>query len=62
MQKDVAVEVSGELAQILKSSRFCPDFEIQMLDKPEPSSEAAPQVTDTMALLEHKLHSEGLYR
>ncbi|KAG7221043.1 hypothetical protein INR49_017711 [Caranx melampygus] len=42
-KKDVAVEVSGELAEILKSSRFCPDFEIQMLDIPEPSSESAPQ-------------------
>lgn len=61
MQKGVAVEVSGQLAEILKSSRFCPDFDIQMLDKAEPSSEATPQVSDVMPSPEHKLHPDGLH-
>lgn len=42
MQKDVAVEVNGEMAAILQSSRFAPDFKIQISDKPEPSSESTP--------------------
>ena len=45
LQKDVAVKVSGEMAAILQSSRLCPDFEIQMSDKPEPGSESQPQVS-----------------
>ncbi|XP_040901681.1 arsenite methyltransferase [Toxotes jaculatrix] len=42
-KKDVAVKVNGEMAAILQSSRFFPDFKIQMLDKPESSSESTPQ-------------------
>ncbi|KAM9359114.1 arsenite methyltransferase [Symphorus nematophorus] len=43
-KKDVAVEVNGEMAAILQSSRFCPDFNIQMSDKPDKSgSESTPQ-------------------
>ncbi|KAG7479746.1 hypothetical protein JOB18_034070 [Solea senegalensis] len=42
-KKDVAVEVDGEMAVILQSSRFFPDFEIQTLDKPESSSESTSQ-------------------
>lgn len=42
-KKDVAVEVNGEMAAILQSSRFAPDFKIQTLDKPESSSESTPQ-------------------
>lgn len=44
MQKDVAVEVNAEMATILQSSRFFPDFKIQMLDKHESSSESTSQV------------------
>lgn len=40
---DVAMKVNGEMAAILQSSRFCPDFKIQMSDKPESSSESTPQ-------------------
>uniref|UniRef100_A0A3B4UPP6 Arsenite methyltransferase n=1 Tax=Seriola dumerili TaxID=41447 RepID=A0A3B4UPP6_SERDU len=43
-KKDVAVEVSGEMAEIIRSSRFFSDFKIQMLDKPDSSSESTPQV------------------
>ncbi|XP_023259782.1 arsenite methyltransferase-like isoform X2 [Seriola lalandi dorsalis] len=42
-KKDVAVEVSGEMAEIIRSSRFFSDFKIQMLDKPDSSSESPPQ-------------------
>uniref|UniRef100_A0A3P8T680 Arsenite methyltransferase n=1 Tax=Amphiprion percula TaxID=161767 RepID=A0A3P8T680_AMPPE len=42
-KKDVAMEVNGEMAAILQSSRFCSDFKIQMLDKPDSNSESAPQ-------------------
>ncbi|XP_062275379.1 arsenite methyltransferase isoform X1 [Scomber scombrus] len=42
-KKDVAVEVNGEMAAILQSCRFAPDFKIQKLDKPEPCSESTPQ-------------------
>ncbi|KAM9317773.1 arsenite methyltransferase-like [Pholidichthys leucotaenia] len=42
-KKDVAVEVGGEMAAILKSSRFSVDFEIQMLDKQEVSSESSAE-------------------
>ncbi|XP_026222926.1 arsenite methyltransferase [Anabas testudineus] len=42
-QKDVAVEVNAEMATILQSSRFFPDFQIQMLDKQESSSESPSQ-------------------
>ncbi|KAM7413267.1 hypothetical protein PAMA_020583 [Pampus argenteus] len=42
-KKDVAVEVNGEMAAILQSSRFSPDFKIQTLDKPASSSESTPQ-------------------
>ena len=51
LQKDVAVEVNGEMAAILQSSRFFPDFTIQMLDEPESSSESTTQVSDIMGLL-----------
>ncbi|KAM8768883.1 arsenite methyltransferase [Acanthopagrus schlegelii] len=43
-KKDVAVEVNGEMAAILQSSRFSPDFDIQLSDKPDKSgSESTPQ-------------------
>ncbi|XP_060928868.1 arsenite methyltransferase isoform X1 [Limanda limanda] len=42
-KKDVAVEVDGEMAATLQSSRFFPDFEIEMSDKPESISESTPQ-------------------
>uniref|UniRef100_A0A3Q0SKY9 Arsenite methyltransferase n=1 Tax=Amphilophus citrinellus TaxID=61819 RepID=A0A3Q0SKY9_AMPCI len=38
-QKDVAVQVNGEMAAVLQSSRFSSDFKIQMLDKQESNSE-----------------------
>lgn len=44
MQKDGALEVDGEMAAILQSSRFSLDFKVQILDKPRSSSERAPQV------------------
>lgn len=50
MQKDVAVEVNAEMATILQSSRFFPDFQIQMLDKQESSSESPSQVDDILGL------------
>lgn len=50
-QKDVAVEVDGEMAAILQNSRFFPDFKIQMLDKPQTKSESTPQVADILDLL-----------
>lgn len=40
-KKDVPTKVSGELALILQSSRFSPDFKIDVLDKPNTCS--APQ-------------------
>ena len=41
----MAVEVNGEMAAILQSSRFSPDFDIQISDKPDKSgSESTPQV------------------
>ncbi|XP_070827368.1 arsenite methyltransferase-like [Chaetodon trifascialis] len=43
-KKDVAVEVNGTMATILQSSRFSPDFKIEILDKPDKSSsESTPQ-------------------
>lgn len=45
VQKDVAVEVTGEMATILQSSRFSADFKIQISDKPKPSSETTSQVS-----------------
>lgn len=54
MQKDVALKVSGEMAAILQSSRLCPDFEIQISDKPEPGSESQPQVSAPLVV--HLLH------
>uniref|UniRef100_A0A3Q3RYE2 Arsenite methyltransferase n=1 Tax=Mastacembelus armatus TaxID=205130 RepID=A0A3Q3RYE2_9TELE len=42
-KRDVAVAVNGEMASILQSSRFSPDFKIQMLDKHVSSSESTPQ-------------------
>lgn len=42
-KKDVAVQVNGEMAAILQSSRFSPDFLIQILDRPESGSESTPQ-------------------
>nr|XP_046244890.1 arsenite methyltransferase [Scatophagus argus] len=42
-KKDVAMEVNGEMAAILQSSRFFPEFNIQMSDTPESSSESTPQ-------------------
>ncbi|XP_070827369.1 arsenite methyltransferase-like [Chaetodon trifascialis] len=43
-KKDVAVEVNGTMATILQSSRFSPDFKIEISDKPDKSSsESTPQ-------------------
>lgn len=42
-KKDVAVEVNGEMAAILQSSRFFPDFKIQTSDQPESGTESTPQ-------------------
>ncbi|XP_070762287.1 arsenite methyltransferase isoform X1 [Enoplosus armatus] len=42
-KKDVAVDVNGEMAAILQSSRFFPDFQIQISDKPESSSGSTTQ-------------------
>lgn len=43
-KKDVALEVNGELAAILQSSRFSLDFKIEMLDKQDnTSSESTPK-------------------
>ncbi|XP_029922913.1 arsenite methyltransferase isoform X2 [Myripristis murdjan] len=42
-KKDVAVEVDGEMAAVLQSSRFLPDFKIQILHETEPNSDSAPQ-------------------
>ncbi|XP_008304620.1 arsenite methyltransferase [Stegastes partitus] len=42
-KKDVAMEVNGEMAAILQSSRFSSDFKIQMLDKQDSSPESAPK-------------------
>ncbi|XP_061576287.1 arsenite methyltransferase [Cololabis saira] len=42
-KKGVGVEVNGKMTAILQKSRFSSDFEIQMLDKQESSSESAPQ-------------------
>lgn len=42
-KKDVAVQVNGEMAAILQSSRFFSDFKIQMLDKQESKSETTPE-------------------
>uniref|UniRef100_UPI003AAB5A17 arsenite methyltransferase n=1 Tax=Centroberyx gerrardi TaxID=166262 RepID=UPI003AAB5A17 len=42
-KKDVAVEVNGEMAAVLQSSRFFPDFNIQILGEAEPSCSSAPQ-------------------
>ncbi|XP_030599416.1 arsenite methyltransferase-like isoform X2 [Archocentrus centrarchus] len=43
-QKDVAVQVNGEMAAVLQSSRFSSDFKIQMLDKQESNSETTPEL------------------
>ncbi|XP_035535938.1 arsenite methyltransferase [Morone saxatilis] len=56
-KKDVAVEVNGEMAAILQSSRFFPDFEIQMSDKPECSSESTQYCHLSPFLLADKLGS-----
>ncbi|XP_072248631.1 arsenite methyltransferase [Leuresthes tenuis] len=40
-KKDVAVEVNGEMAAILQSSRFSSDFKIQMFEKHDSSSVSA---------------------
>ncbi|KAM7399431.1 hypothetical protein PAMP_018704 [Pampus punctatissimus] len=42
-KKDVAVEVNGEMAAILQSSRFSLDFKIQTLNEPASNSESTPQ-------------------
>lgn len=42
-KKDVAVEVNGEMAAVLQSSRFSTDFQIQISDKPGSGSESTPQ-------------------
>lgn len=54
MQKGVSVEVNAEMATILQTSRFFPDFEIQVLDKHESSSEATSQVDNDLGLLRLK--------
>lgn len=46
-QKDVAVQVNGEMAAVLQSSRFSSDFKIQMLDK----QETTPEVSNTTSSL-----------
>lgn len=52
VQKDVAVEVDGEMATIIQSSRFSPDFKIQISDKPDKSSsESTPKVAESLGLL-----------
>lgn len=43
----MAVQVNGEMAAILQSSRFSSDFKIQMLDKQDSSYETTPEVADT---------------
>lgn len=50
VQKDVAVEVNGEMAAILQSSRFSSDFRIQMSDNPEPRPESTSEVPDDLSL------------
>lgn len=50
-QKDVAVQVNGEMAAVLQSSRFSSDFKIQMLDKQESKSETTPEVSNTTSSL-----------
>ncbi|KAF7219012.1 arsenite methyltransferase [Nothobranchius furzeri] len=47
-KKDVKVEVNAEMLAILQNSRFCSDFKIQMLDKPESTT----QSTDPFCLLD----------
>lgn len=42
-KKDVAVQVNGDMAAILQSSRFFPDFNVQISDKPESTPESTPQ-------------------
>ncbi len=52
MQKDVPVEVNGEMAAILQSSRFSPDFKIEILDKQDNTcSESTTQVAHTLGSL-----------
>lgn len=50
-QKDVAVQVNGEMAAVLQSSRFSSDFKIQMLDKQESKLETTPEVSNTTSSL-----------
>lgn len=50
-QKDVSVQVNGEMAAILQSSRFSSDFKIQMLDKQESKSETTAEVSNTTSSL-----------
>lgn len=50
-QKDVAVQVNGEMAAVLQSFRFSSDFKIQMLDKQESKSETTPEVSNTTSSL-----------
>ena len=45
------MEVNGEMAATLQSSRFSPDFEIAMSDKPESISESTPQVAGIFGLM-----------
>lgn len=53
-QKDVSVQVNGEMAAILQSSRFSSDFKIQMLDKQESKSETTAEVSNTTSSLWRK--------
>lgn len=48
VQKDVAMEVDGEMAAILQSSRFCSDFQIQISDKPAQTCTASTKQVDKL--------------
>ncbi len=43
-QANVPVEVGAEMAAILQNSRFFTDFNITMLDTPDPNQSSTPQV------------------
>ncbi len=43
-QTNVPVEVGAEMAAILQNSRFFTDFNITMLDTPDPNQSSTPQV------------------
>lgn len=43
-QTNVPVEVGAEMAAILQNTRFSTDFNISMLDTPDPNQSSTPQV------------------